>query len=352
MAASSAGTAAMSPTAGPSRRWSSCTRYDTSAASSELNSTINSASGRPANRGHRVLQAALLAGEVDEHLVHQFNGRRPRFQADAERVEGGRERVELRHEQSAVLRPRNQGQLRLGDDRERALGADEEWNQRSRIATEGGARRGSGSGCSPDPIPTLEQPREVVPAHLSQDLRACGVDLGGVLAHRGVGGAVGIALARPQFELPLVFRRRERAELSFECRRTGNRQGADVIDRLPVDDRARAGGVVADHAAERGPAGGRDVRAEHQPELRQPRIEVIEHDAGLQRDRASLTSTSPMAFRYFEQSMTSPGPMDWPDRLVPPPRAVIGTPRSAAISTAVARSSSVLGITTPSGWIW
>ena len=38
-----------------------------------------------------------------------------------------------------------------------------------------------------------------------------------------------------------------------------------------------------------------------------------------------------------------PGPIDWPDRLVPPPRAVIGTPRSAAICTAVARSSSVFG---------
>ena len=38
-----------------------------------------------------------------------------------------------------------------------------------------------------------------------------------------------------------------------------------------------------------------------------------------------------------------------PDRLVPPPRAVIGTPRSAAICTAAVRSSSVFGIATPSG---
>ncbi len=44
--------------------------------------------------------------------------------------------------------------------------------------------------------------------------------------------------------------------------------------------------------------------------------------------------------------------MDWPERLVPPPRAVIGTPRSAAIWTAVVRSSAVFGIATPSGRIW
>jgi hypothetical protein len=56
--------------------------------------------------------------------------------------------------------------------------------------------------------------------------------------------------------------------------------------------------------------------------------------------------------RYFEQSMTTPGPMLWPERLVPPPRAVIGTLRSAAICTATVKSSAVFGSTTPSGRIW
>ena len=54
-----------------------------------------------------------------------------------------------------------------------------------------------------------------------------------------------------------------------------------------------------------------------------------------------------MALRYLLQSRTMPGPIDWPDRLVPPPRAVIGTCISPAICTVVTISSTVLGMTTP-----
>jgi hypothetical protein len=68
--------------------------------------------------------------------------------------------------------------------------------------------------------------------------------------------------------------------------------------------------------------------------------------------RRPVTSTSPTWLRYFEQSSTTPGPIACPDRLVPAPRAVIGTFSSAAIWTVTARSSTVLGTTTPSGWIW
>ena len=59
-----------------------------------------------------------------------------------------------------------------------------------------------------------------------------------------------------------------------------------------------------------------------------------------------------MRFRYLLQSMTTPGPMDWPDRLVPPPRAVIGTRISAAICTAADDVVDGPGTTTPSGSIW
>jgi hypothetical protein len=53
-----------------------------------------------------------------------------------------------------------------------------------------------------------------------------------------------------------------------------------VVDRGPVDDRVAAGGVVADHAAERGPVGGRGVGAEPEPVARGRAVEVLLHDAG------------------------------------------------------------------------
>ena len=73
--------------AGPSRRSSSWTRYDTSAGSSELNSTISSAAGRPRTAAIVSFKLPLLPGEVDEHLVHQLDGRRPELQARGQGVE-------------------------------------------------------------------------------------------------------------------------------------------------------------------------------------------------------------------------------------------------------------------------
>ena len=60
-----------------------------------------------------------------------------------------------------------------------------------------------------------------------------------------------------------------------------------MVDGLAVDDGARAGGVVADHAAEVGPAGGGDVGAELQAVRRQAPVELVENDAGLHADRAA-----------------------------------------------------------------
>ncbi len=47
-----------------------------------------------------------------------------------------------------------------------------------------------------------------------------------------------------------------------------------------------------------------------------------------------------------------PGPIDCPACEVPPPRAVMGTPKSAQICSVVRTSATVLGHTTPSGTIW
>ena len=55
----------------------------------------------------------------------------------------------------------------------------------------------------------------------------------------------------------------------------------DVIDRLAVDDRARAARVVGHHPADRGAAGGGEIRCESQSERSQVGVEIVEHDAGL-----------------------------------------------------------------------
>ena len=52
-----------------------------------------------------------------------------------------------------------------------------------------------------------------------------------------------------------------------------------MVDRRAVDDRVAAGGVVADHAAERGPVGGRGVGAEAEAVAGHGAVEVLLHDA-------------------------------------------------------------------------
>ena len=58
-------------------------------------------------------------------------------------------------------------------------------------------------------------------------------------------------------------------------------QPAGMVDRLAVHDRARACGIVADHAAEVGPACCRHIRAELQIVSNQGAVELIQHDTRL-----------------------------------------------------------------------
>ena len=96
------------------------------------------------------------------------------------------ERIELRDEKPAVLRPREQVQLGFRDQSERSLGADEKRNERLR---------------SP-----IRQCCEVVPAHLPLNLRRASEDLLRVLADGAIGGAVSVAFAGSQFQLAFVLR--------------------------------------------------------------------------------------------------------------------------------------------------
>ncbi len=59
-----------------------------------------------------------------------------------------------------------------------------------------------------------------------------------------------------------------------------------------------------------------------------------------------------IARMYLLKSRISPAPIDWPDRLVPPPRGTSARSWSLANWTAATTSSRVRGSTTPAGTIW
>ena len=129
--------------------------------------------------------------------------------------------------------------------------------------------------------------RQVVPAHLPDDLREPPVDLVGTLLDHRRRGAVDLALARPQFQLALILGRRQRAERRGSPVGQHRRQRPDMIDRLAVHHRPRAGRVVADHPAKRRPAGGRHVRPELQPVLADRPVQVVEYHSRLHPDPPS-----------------------------------------------------------------
>src|SRR3954454_20236690 len=70
---------------------------------------------------------------------------------------------------------------------------------------------------------------------------------------------------------------------------------------------------------------------------------------GWQRTVRCSRSTSPIALRYFELSITIARLTVSPDRLVPPPRLTIGAPKRAQARCVATTSCTDRGSTTPSG---
>ena len=191
-----------------------------------------------------------------------------------------RERVELRHEQPAVLRPRDQAQLRLGDDRQRALAADEQRNE------------GAGASGSREPVRLRPGSRSrsssaarLYPLTFRRIFGVPAVDLVRVLAHRGVGGAVGVALARSQFQLALVLASATAGRTSSACRRRGRRR-ASGRGRRSGRRRSTARRRSCCRSCRRGwpgwrwPRPGRTCR----PCGASVAVQVVEHDARLHAD--------------------------------------------------------------------
>ena len=123
------------------------------------------------------------------------------------------------------------------------------------------------------PLALVLEDVEVVAGDAAHHLRPAALDLGRVLqrqaAHEGrdAGGAAAQLRDRPEVEQLAARQPRARAE--------------HVVHHVAVGDRARAAGVVARHAAQRGLRAGRHVDREPQAVRLQLRVQVVEHQAGL-----------------------------------------------------------------------
>ena len=182
--------------------------------------------------------------------------------------------LELDRQDGLLLRQRHEVDLRGGNHRERPLGADDDLREVERASSRPRTRR----GCSRRRgghlgIPLLDFVRAFARAILanrrdSTSPRACRPGTRASSSARSSGRKCDLRAVR-QHDVELEH----------------------VIDRLAVQHRPRAAGVVADHAADGGAARRGDVRREAQPVLLQLRVQLVEHDARLD-DRPALRRRS------------------------------------------------------------
>ena len=121
---------------------------------------------------------------------------------------------------------------------------------------------------------------EVVAADTAQHFREARLDLVGLArADRAAGRAQAAAAASRRAG------RRVPARTGPKCAARAVRQHHvdrhTLSTRVAVAQRARAAGIVADHAADGGARGGRDVDREPQAVRLELAVELVEHDAGL-----------------------------------------------------------------------
>ena len=177
---------------------------------------------RPALHGaHGMLECQVFAGQIDQHLVHQLDGRRLKLQTSSERIHRRGQRDEVNHEQQANLWPRHQTDRRLGDDGQRALTADDQLMK----------ARGVGG----------TQHIEVVAAHAPKNPREPLANLAGLLLDGAADTPINHSFERAAGGALVPLGGTERAELRGAAVGEHNAEPPDVIDGLAVDDGAGAG---------------------------------------------------------------------------------------------------------------
>src|SRR5262249_8251582 len=121
---------------------------------------------------------------------------------------------------------------------------------------------------------------EVVAADTTQNPGEAPFNLIGVLGGKTADGAATLSLQGPLPAFLLQFRRRQWTCVDHAAIYQGNFQLQDVIARLAVHDRVRAGRVVGNHAANRGPVRRGDVGGELEAMWPHRLVEIIEDTAG------------------------------------------------------------------------
>ena len=137
---------------------------------------------------------------------------------------------------------------------------------------------------------------QVVATNAPQNLWKAAVNLGRVFDPQPSQRPVASALERIRVAGRLQFGPVQRAKMGDRPVPQRHVEIQYVVDGLAVQDRAGATGVVADHAADRGPAGGRDVRGEPETVGQQGGVQFVEHDA-------RLDSSPPFFDIYLEEAV-------------------------------------------------
>ena len=224
-------------------------------------------------------------GQPQDQAIEQLGGRRMAVENRADRGHGMGHRIEMQHDHAPHVGQRQQVHQRLGNDAQSTFGADQQLGQvevgagkHARFALfrfGGQRRRGEATRALGHELV------EVVTAHAAQDRRKAGHDLVAILGHDPRHFAMHVA---DQVAAALRHRQvvgRQRSERGGRGVREHDVERDHAVDRLAVPDRARAGRVVADHAANVSAAAGGHVGAELQAHGRGGGVELVEHDARL-----------------------------------------------------------------------
>ena len=178
----------------------------------------------------------MALGVRQDEVVHHLDRGRAVLQHQRRRAERIEQVIELDRHHRLLRRQRDQSDLRVDDEAERAFGADDDAGEIDRSRT-------------------IDEGVEVVAADAAQHFRKSPIDLRSVskpkLGNRAIRARLD-AVASPRGSGVSGIERPEMRELSV-----GQHDALflHVIDGLAVEHRSRAAGVVRHHAADGGPAG-------------------------------------------------------------------------------------------------
>ncbi len=214
------------------------------------------------------LEGRVGQAQLDHGAVHQLHGRGSQLHDVLGRVHGRVEGGEVDHAQHLGARQRAELQGERARVGQRALGAYQQMGQVDAAVGRVG------------PLALVVEDVEVVARHAAHDLGPVRVDFRPVL------------LRQPVHELRNARRAArglgDGAEVQQLAIGHPGAGAAHVVHHVAVGNGARAAGVVARHAAQRGLGAGRYVHRIPQAELLEPGVEVVQHQAGLDLGRACI----------------------------------------------------------------